>query len=133
MASSLLLQSSSRKDARDISTQILTKVSETPLKALNAKLASSWVAELDETIKSTKVRPNASVLHAHRQSDQGYQVQIHERISSDLPDFERQLATAVSVQERLRSLSQNVDDISESISDPQVSRLRQGRASLLPN
>ena len=69
MASSLLLQSSSRKDARDISTQILTKVSETPLKALNAKLASSWVAELDETIKSTKVRPNASVLHAHRQSD----------------------------------------------------------------
>ena len=44
-----------KKDARDVSTQVLTKVSETPLKALNAKLASSWVAELDETIRLTKV------------------------------------------------------------------------------
>ena len=46
-----------RKNARDVSTQVLTKVSETPLKALNAKLASSWVLELDDTIRLTKVRP----------------------------------------------------------------------------
>lgn len=45
-----------KKDARDVSTQILTKISETPSKSLNAQLASAWVAELDDTIKSTKVR-----------------------------------------------------------------------------
>ena len=45
-----------KKDARDVSTQVLTKVSETPFKALKAKLASSWIAELDDTIRFTKVR-----------------------------------------------------------------------------
>ncbi|PIL24678.1 hypothetical protein GSI_12562 [Ganoderma sinense ZZ0214-1] len=101
---------SRKRDTRDVSTQVLTKVSETPLKALKAKLASSWVAELDDTIGLTKA-------------------QIHERISSDLPNFERQLATAISVQERLRSLSENVDVISESISNPEVSRVRLRHAS----
>ncbi|KAI0697828.1 hypothetical protein C8T65DRAFT_614507 [Cerioporus squamosus] len=89
-----------KKDARDVSTQILTRISETPSKALRAEVASSWVAELDDTIKVTKTR-------------------IHERISGDLPDFERQLATSISVQERLRSLSHNVDALSESISNQQ--------------
>ena len=59
--------------------------------------------------------------------------QIHERISSDLPDFERQLTTAVSVQERLQSLSQNVDVISEDISNPEVGRVHLERAFLLAN
>lgn len=45
-----------KKDARDVSTQVLTKISETPSKALNAQLASSWVEELNETIQYTKVR-----------------------------------------------------------------------------
>ena len=49
------------------------------------------------------------------------QTRIHERIVGDLPNFERQLATSVSVQERLHSLSRNVDTLSESISDPEVS------------
>ncbi|OSD04787.1 hypothetical protein PYCCODRAFT_1433123 [Trametes coccinea BRFM310] len=89
-----------KKDARDVSTQILTKVSETSSKDLSAKVASTWVSELDETIKLTKKR-------------------IHDRISDDLPDFQRQFDTAVSVQERLRSLSQNVDVLNERISGPQ--------------
>ena len=44
-----------KKDARDVSTQILTKISETSLKELTAEKASGWVAELDDTIRSTKV------------------------------------------------------------------------------
>ena len=51
-----------KKDARDVSTQVLTKISETPSKALNAQLASSWVSELENTIKLTKVRPLESRL-----------------------------------------------------------------------
>ncbi|KAI0352169.1 hypothetical protein OH77DRAFT_1523623 [Trametes cingulata] len=89
-----------RKDARDVSTQVLTKISETTVKDLNARAASSWVAELDETIRQTKSR-------------------IHERITSDLPDFERQLASSISVQERLRTLTQNVDVLNESVSSPE--------------
>ncbi|KAI0675819.1 hypothetical protein C8Q78DRAFT_1006690 [Trametes maxima] len=89
-----------KKDARDVSTQILTKISETTLKELNAKSASSWVSELDDTIALTKSR-------------------IHERISSNLPGFERQCTTAVSVQERLQSLSRNVDALSEGVSNPE--------------
>lgn len=45
-----------KKDARDVSTQVLTKVSETSLKDLNAGAAASWVAELEDTISFTKVR-----------------------------------------------------------------------------
>ncbi|KAI0333860.1 hypothetical protein GY45DRAFT_188370 [Cubamyces sp. BRFM 1775] len=89
-----------KKDARDVSTQILTKISETSLKELTAEKASAWIVELDDTIKSTKDR-------------------IHERISNDLPDFERQYTTSVSVQERLQSLSRNVDVLDDSISNPQ--------------
>ncbi|KAH9893391.1 hypothetical protein C8Q73DRAFT_746134 [Cubamyces lactineus] len=90
-----------KKDARDVSTQILTKISETTLKELTSEKASGWVAELEDTIRSTKNR-------------------IHERISSDLPDFERQYTTSVSVQERLQSLSRNVDVLDDSISSPQL-------------
>lgn len=45
-----------KKDARDVSTQVLTKVSETTLKDLNANTAASWVVELEDTISLTKVR-----------------------------------------------------------------------------
>ncbi|KAI0738508.1 hypothetical protein C8Q80DRAFT_1205833 [Daedaleopsis nitida] len=89
-----------KKDARDVSTQILMKISETTSKSLNAELVSSWVAELNETIGATKAR-------------------IHDRITSDLPDFERQFSTSVSVQERLRALSQKVNSLGETVSNPQ--------------
>ncbi|KZT07285.1 uncharacterized protein LAESUDRAFT_651560 [Laetiporus sulphureus 93-53] len=89
-----------KKDAQDVSTQILTKVSETPLKSLNSQLASSWVAELDDAIAQTKSC-------------------IHERISNDLPAFNEQLSSAKSIQERLRSLTANVDTLSDGLSNPE--------------
>ena len=40
---------------QDISSQILAKVSSATTKTLTADLATSWIAELDETILQTKV------------------------------------------------------------------------------
>lgn len=110
-----------KKDARDVSTQILTKISETTLKDLNASAASSWVSELEDTISLTKVRRYQCSLRGPTKLTPNRQAHIHERISNDLPDFERQLSTSISVQERLQSLSQNVNVLSENISNPQVS------------
>ena len=45
-----------RKKDLDVSTTVLSKMSETSLKALNHELASNWVAELDVAIRQTKVR-----------------------------------------------------------------------------
>ena len=39
----------------DVSSQILTKVSETPQKSLSAETAGAWVAELESCIHQTKV------------------------------------------------------------------------------
>ncbi|KZT67377.1 hypothetical protein DAEQUDRAFT_713635 [Daedalea quercina L-15889] len=86
------------KDPQDISTKILTKVSETDTKSLNAAMVSSWIAELDETIAETKTK-------------------IHERIASDLPFFNEQLSGAKSIQERLRMLTDNVDKLDGRLSD----------------
>ncbi|TFK48548.1 hypothetical protein OE88DRAFT_1704425 [Heliocybe sulcata] len=83
---------------QDVSTRILSAISDTTSKALTAQVASSWVAELDDAIYSTKKR-------------------IKERIQEDLPLFDRQLETSRSVQDRLRSLTVNVDDLSHSLSD----------------
>lgn len=44
-----------KKAPQDVSTEILTKISETPAKGLTADLASSWVVELSENISQTKV------------------------------------------------------------------------------
>ncbi|KAI0773308.1 hypothetical protein BD413DRAFT_541034 [Trametes elegans] len=85
-----------KQDVRDVSTQVLTKISEATFKDLNAVAASSWVAELDDTIRLTKNH-------------------IHGRISSDLPNFERQHASSVSVQERFQSLSQSVNQLNENL------------------
>lgn len=43
---------------QDVSSKILTKIDEATAETLNASLASSWVAELDETIQLTKVWPS---------------------------------------------------------------------------
>ncbi|TDL23641.1 hypothetical protein BD410DRAFT_768181 [Rickenella mellea] len=86
--------------AQDVSTEILTKVSEATPKTLTAQLASSWIAELDRTILQTKER-------------------IHDRIYAELPSFDRQLETSKSVQQRLRNLSDNVRRLSDSLSHPQ--------------
>ncbi|GJE98094.1 hypothetical protein PsYK624_143160 [Phanerochaete sordida] len=90
-----------RKKDLDVSTTVLSKMSETSLKALTHDAASAWVAELDVAIRETKAR-------------------IHERVQADRPAFERQLASAVSVQERLRTLTANVDGLQHTLSDPQT-------------
>ncbi|KAH9951200.1 Centromere/kinetochore Zw10-domain-containing protein [Amylocystis lapponica] len=90
-----------KKDPQDVSTRILTKISEATSNSLNTQLASSWIAELDDAITQTKA-------------------QIHERIHDDLPAFEQQLTAAQSIQERLRTLTSNVDKLSSSLSDPET-------------
>ncbi|THH14983.1 hypothetical protein EW146_g5425 [Bondarzewia mesenterica] len=84
----------------DISSQILSKVSSATSKSLNADLASSWIGELDETILQTKSR-------------------IHERLHADLPAFERQLSTSRSIQNRLHTLTENVEILTDAVSHPE--------------
>lgn len=90
-----------RKRDSDVSTKVLSKMSETSLKSLNYKLASEWVGELDTAILQTK------------QS-------IHDRVQHDLPNFENQLTTSKSIQERLRTLSGNVDNLETTLSNSEV-------------
>ncbi|EIN09514.1 hypothetical protein PUNSTDRAFT_112977 [Punctularia strigosozonata HHB-11173 SS5] len=101
----------------DISTRILTKVSETTSKTLTATAASQWLEELDESIHQTRTR-------------------IHERVHVDHAAFTRQLLSAKSVQERLHALSTNVEVLEHSLSAeetglmPKLLRALRERASL---
>ncbi|KAF5373242.1 hypothetical protein D9615_007430 [Tricholomella constricta] len=90
-----------RPNPQDVSSQILSKIDAATNQTLNSALAKSWLSELEQTIKSTKER-------------------IHGRIQSDLPEFQRQLAASKSVQERLQTLTTNVDSLSESVSNPET-------------
>ncbi len=45
-----------RKKDQDVSTRLLSKMSETSFKSLTHEIASSWVAELEVSIRQTKVR-----------------------------------------------------------------------------
>ncbi|EKM50623.1 uncharacterized protein PHACADRAFT_213522 [Phanerochaete carnosa HHB-10118-sp] len=90
-----------RKKDLDVSTTVLSKISETSPKALTHNLSSTWVAELDVAIRQTKDR-------------------IHERVQTDFPAFEKQLASAKSVQERLHTLTANVDGLQNALSNPQT-------------
>ncbi|KAF9815102.1 hypothetical protein IEO21_04799 [Rhodonia placenta] len=89
-----------KRDPQDVSTKILTKISEATTKSLSAQLASSWITELDETLSQTKER-------------------IHERIANDLSAFNEQMTSAKSIQERLQTLTSNVDQLDNRLSDPQ--------------
>ncbi|KAG5636865.1 hypothetical protein H0H81_006587 [Sphagnurus paluster] len=90
-----------RPNPQDISSQILNRIDAATQQSLNSALASSWLSELEQTIKTTKGK-------------------IHERIQSDLPEFQRQLAASKSVQERLHTLTTNVDTLSNSVSNPET-------------
>lgn len=90
---------------QDVSSAILTKIGNATNSSLDASVAGQWVTELDETILTTKR-------------------QIHDRILSNLPDFERQFSSSVSVQERLVSLKHNVLTLDEAITEPGVSCVR---------
>lgn len=45
-----------RKKNQDVSTKLLTEISETNFKSLSQEVASKWVAELNVAIRQTKVR-----------------------------------------------------------------------------
>lgn len=49
-----------------------------------------------------------------------FQTRIHERIASDLPFFNEQISSAKSIQERLRTLTDNVDGLEGHLSDTEV-------------
>ncbi|KAJ7170492.1 hypothetical protein C8R43DRAFT_981936 [Mycena crocata] len=90
-----------RPNPQDVSSEILTKIDQATNQTLSASLATSWLTELDETIRATKGR-------------------IHDRIHADLPKFEQQLESSKSVQTRLRTLSSDVDGLSRTLSDPET-------------
>ena len=57
-----------RKRDNDVSTKLLSKMSETSSKSLTYEAASAWVIELDGAIQETKVRGQAHLLNtAHPQ------------------------------------------------------------------
>lgn len=91
---------------QDISSSILSKIDAATSKTLNSTLAASWLAELDETITSTKER-------------------IHDRIQSDLPKFKHQLQSSQSIVSRLQHLTDSVDTLNDVLSNPE--------SGLIPN
>ncbi|KAG6813844.1 hypothetical protein H0H92_006788 [Tricholoma furcatifolium] len=93
-----------RAAPQDVSSQILSKIDAATSKTLDAALATSWVSELEQNITSTKLS-------------------IHERIQKDLPEFKRQLTASKSVQERLQTLTINVDALHNSVSDPDLKQI----------
>lgn len=48
------------------------------------------------------------------------QEEIHKRIYSELPAFDQQLSSSKYVQERLQALQTNVDNLSTTLSHPEV-------------
>ncbi|KAL5536950.1 YTM1_1 [Sanghuangporus sanghuang] len=85
----------------DVSSQILSRISDATNKSLNAELAAEWVAELQLNIRQTKDR-------------------IYDRINEKLPDFERQFESSNSVQTRLKDLSLNVDKLTATVENPET-------------
>ncbi|KAF8630118.1 hypothetical protein AX15_003076 [Amanita polypyramis BW_CC] len=90
-----------RAAPQDISSTILTRIDAATSQTLNAKLARSWLADLDDNISSTKQR-------------------IRDRIQSDLPKFESQLVSSKSVHKRLQTLKADVDGLHEAVSNPET-------------
>ncbi|KAG1740057.1 hypothetical protein EDB19DRAFT_1710033 [Suillus lakei] len=82
----------------DVSSSVLSKFDSVTLQSLNSSFASSCRAELDESIRLTKTR-------------------IHDRISADSSNFQRQLSSAKSLKERLDTLSGHVQALSVALSD----------------
>ncbi|KXN87429.1 hypothetical protein AN958_08860 [Leucoagaricus sp. SymC.cos] len=84
---------------QDVLSKILNKIDSATHQTLGSTLTSSWLNELDETIQTTKTC-------------------LHERIQSDLPQFQRQWNSAKSIQTRLQALTNNVDSLNTTVSDP---------------
>ncbi|KAH9066695.1 Centromere/kinetochore Zw10-domain-containing protein [Lactarius vividus] len=86
---------------QDASSQILSKISSASTKSLNAEVAASWVAELDQAILESKAK-------------------ILERINADLPLFEQQFASSEAVQGRFATLRANVDELNDVVSHSEL-------------
>ncbi|KAG9313057.1 hypothetical protein JVU11DRAFT_6497 [Chiua virens] len=84
----------------DVSSQIISKIDSVTFKSLDSTVASSWRAELDESIRE--------------------QNRIHDRIHANLPVFEAQLTSARSAQQQLQRLSSDVDALNRAVSDPEI-------------
>ncbi|KAI0685608.1 Centromere/kinetochore Zw10-domain-containing protein [Cytidiella melzeri] len=89
-----------RKKNADVSTRLLSEISETTFKSLSQEVASKWITELDVAIRQTKD-------------------EIHKRINSELPAFDQQLSSSKYVQERLNTLETNVDKLSATLTHPE--------------
>ncbi|KAJ7255514.1 hypothetical protein B0H12DRAFT_1113859 [Mycena haematopus] len=90
-----------RPNPQDVSSEILVKIDQATNLTLTASLATSWLAELDDTIQATERH-------------------IYDRIHLDLPQFEQQLESSKSVQTRLQSLVSNVDGLNQALSHPET-------------
>ncbi|KAH9975969.1 hypothetical protein BGW80DRAFT_1295582 [Lactifluus volemus] len=85
---------------QDVSSLILSKISSTDVKTLSTEVAASWVAELDQAILESKTK-------------------IHDRLHENFSLFEQQLASSTAVQERLTTLTANVNELSDAVSHPE--------------
>lgn len=105
-----------RAAPRDISSSILGRIDAATFQTLNAELARSWLADLDDNIGSIEVCLGLCL------STGIYSLQrrIRDRIQSDLPRFESQLEASKSVRERLQMLTADVDALHETVSHPEV-------------
>lgn len=108
---------------QDISSRILSKVGSASSKELTAKRASSWVAELDDSISQTKVRDHLVASLSPILKMKTLQAKIHERVQVDLPSFDRQLTSAKSVQDRLTALTHGIDELDAAVTSPNVLHL----------
>ncbi|KAJ6518886.1 hypothetical protein C8R45DRAFT_807703 [Mycena sanguinolenta] len=90
-----------RPNPQDVSSEILMKIDEATNQTLTASLATSWLAELEDTIHATERH-------------------VYDRIHLDLPQFEQQLESSKSVQTRLQSLASNVDGLNQTLSHPET-------------
>ena len=109
-----------KKQPTDVSSAILTRISDTDSKSLNATLTESWITDLDESIRAAKVSEPLSMPPSPFDRSTRSQQLIHDRIQKDLPSFNAQFAAAESIRSRLHSLRGNTDNLSDAISNPEV-------------
>ncbi|KAM6497121.1 hypothetical protein JOM56_007594 [Amanita muscaria] len=81
---------------QDVSSKILNRIDAATNQTLNAELARTWLAMLDEDVRSTKQR-------------------IRDRIQAELPRFESLLESAKSARRQLHTLERDVDGLHETV------------------
>lgn len=107
-----------KKQPTDVSSAILSRISDADSKSLNAALAEAWITDLDESIRAAKVSFWSNLCTSdHSTRSQQF---IHERIQRDLPSFNSQLAAAGSIRSRFCALKHNTDKLSDTIANPEV-------------